>query len=151
MGEPSIFDTEAKALVVELYAQAKEAGTHLEGLASEPDLFLPIIAAKLRSAFRAGMTAQEIGEVAKAEAEAVIISGTFAEREEQVNALARREVPGVKAEPAPAFMGKPTWRGCYFVEGWHTVVNQGGEPIAYASEDAALAGAKVERARVLAS
>ena len=50
--------------------------------------------------------------------------------------------PKVKASPAAPYDSKPTWHGKYFVDGaWHTVTNNNGLPIAYASPEAACAGA----------
>lgn len=50
-----------------------------------------------------------------------------------------------KVERAGAFESKPTWHGLYRVQGgdWVRVCNSDAKPIAYASADAALAGAKV--------
>lgn len=49
----------------------------------------------------------------------------------------------VKSEDAPPFEGKPTWHGYYRLRGraWKRVTNNARLPIAYASEDAARAGA----------
>jgi hypothetical protein len=50
--------------------------------------------------------------------------------------------PRTKATPAPAYDGKPTWHGKFFANGeWVTVTNRAGLPIAYASPEAACAGA----------
>jgi hypothetical protein len=50
--------------------------------------------------------------------------------------------PKVKATPARPYAGKPTWHGRFFDSGqWHTVTNPAGLPIAYASPEAAIAGA----------
>jgi hypothetical protein len=50
--------------------------------------------------------------------------------------------PKVKATPAKPYAGKPTWHGRFYAgEQWHTVTNRAGLPIAYASPEAAIAGA----------
>ena len=49
---------------------------------------------------------------------------------------------GARAKPAPAHDGKPAWYGQYLDKGaWVTVQNRAGNPISYASPDAAIAGA----------
>jgi hypothetical protein len=45
---------------------------------------------------------------------------------------------------APAYDGKPTWHGEYYFDGsWYKVRNADAQPLAYASDAAALAGAKL--------
>ena len=49
-----------------------------------------------------------------------------------------------RATPDGAFDSKPIWRGEYYFDGsWYKVRNGDAQPIAYASEAAALAGAKL--------
>lgn len=49
----------------------------------------------------------------------------------------------IKARKAKPYDGKPTWHGLYLDGGiWRLARNQAGLPIAYASEQAALQGAK---------
>lgn len=49
----------------------------------------------------------------------------------------------IKARRAKPYDGKPTWHGLYLDGGlWRLVRNDAGLPIAYASESAAIEGAK---------
>jgi hypothetical protein len=48
----------------------------------------------------------------------------------------------IKASPAPPCQNKPSWHGCYWHEGrWHIVCNRDGDPIVYATPEAANAAA----------
>jgi hypothetical protein len=50
--------------------------------------------------------------------------------------------PKTKARPAAPYDGKPVWHGLYLDgEGWQTVTNAAGLPIAYKTAEAANAAA----------
>lgn len=66
----------------------------------------------------------------------------------QINPGLRRQPADaqIQSEPAPAVNGEPAWYGLYRINpsaDWQRVTNDVGNPISYASEGAALAGALV--------
>jgi len=57
----------------------------------------------------------------------------------------------IKAVVAKPYDGKPTWHGKYHLDSmWRTVANGSYRPIAYASPEAACAGARLQLSLLLA-